>query len=266
MDIVQEISSIGGILSNGTVVTALSAITLGYFVWRRTRSTHPIMSRLWTLFSEIKDCPDAKIDEYLKQRSALMQFRFITNIQAPTHHHAHELIDFVTTHRIDLAHVGACGKYFDVSVPALKSKADLPKRWHLFARILGVYIVLMASLGLAVGIATDKMVVSIKDSATWFALDANRAKPLFRSDGLYFSECNQNHAQLAQRTGFNSKEIDTLCKVKSQDIAAYVKTGLPEQRFSFAYVLAIFLYIGTLLFFWLYHGMNARDLYKKLNP
>ena len=262
MDIFQGISSLGGILSNGTIMAGLGAVALAFFGWRRTRSFHPLMSRLWGLFSDRKECDDPKIDSFLKDRSALMQFRFTTGIRAATSDEAHAVIDYAKKNRIDSDRIAACGEYFDVTVPALKDEKDLPKKWWLVLLVLSCVVCTVAALTFFVGSLSDKMIVRMKDSGTWFALDAYRAKPLFGSTALNFDQCTSDHTQMAHQTGFTAAEINILCNEKPAGIASYVKAGLPEQRFAFAYVMAIFLYVAISLFFWSYRGVNARQLHK----
>ncbi|MCS0584899.1 DUF6216 family protein [Massilia pinisoli] len=262
MDISQGISSLGGILSNGTIMAALGATVLALFVWRRTRSFHPIMSRLWGLFSDRKECDDPTIDSFLKDRSALMQFRFTTGIRAETSREAHAVIDYAKTNRIDLDRIAACGEYFDIAIPALKNEKHLPKKWGLVLLVLSCAVCAITAIAFFFGSLSDQMIVRMKSSGTWFALDATRAKPLFGSNALIFSQCSSDHAQIARETRFTFSEIDILCKEKPESIATYVKSGLPEQRFAFAYVMAIFMYIAIFLFFWSYRGVNARQLHK----
>jgi hypothetical protein len=265
MDIFQGLSSLGGILSNGTIVAGLGAVALAIFVWRRTRSFHPIMSRLWGLFSDRKECDDPTIDSFLKDRSALMQFRFTTGIRAATSDEAHAVIDFAKKRRIDLDRIAACGEYFDISVPALKNEKHLPKKWGLIFLVTSCIICGVAAFIFLCGSVTDQMIVRMKGSGTWFALDTDRAKPLFGSAGLNFKQCTSEYSQIAHQTGFTPDEVDILCKEKPEAIAAYVKAGLPEQRFAFLYVMAIFLYFSITLFFWAYRGANARQLHNILD-
>jgi hypothetical protein len=270
MDIFQGISSLGGILSNGAIMAALGTVALTFFVWRRTRSFHPIMSRLWTLFSDRKECDDPTIDSFLKDRSALMQFRFTTGIRAATSDEARAVINFAKDRAIDVDRIAACGEYFDIAVPALKNEEYLPKKWGLILLVISCAVCSVTAFAFFFGSLSDKMIVSMKASGTWFALDANRAKPLFGSTALNFTECTSDHIQMARQTGFSPSEIDILCKEKPEEIATYVKANLPEQRFAFAYVMGIFLYLAISLFFWSYRGLHARQLHnllkKNANP
>ena len=265
MDIFQEISSLGGILSNGTIMAGLGAVALTFFVWRRTRSFHPIMSRLWGLFTDRKECDDPTIDSFLKSRSALMQFRFTTGIRASTSAEAHAVIDYANKKRIDPDRIAACGEYFDVTIPSLKDEKELPKKWGLVFLVISSIVCSWVAFAFLLGSLSDKMIVRMKDSGTWFALGNDRAKPLFGSTALNFSQCTSDHIQLTRQTGFASSEIGILCKEKPEDIAKYVKNGLPEQRFAFAYVMGIFLYLAISLFSWSYRGINARQLRRFLN-
>jgi hypothetical protein len=260
MDISQGISSLSSILSNGTVMAGLGAVALTFFVWRRTRSFHPVMSRLWGLFSDRKECDDPKIDSFLKNRAALMQFRFTTGIVAATSDEAHAVIDYAKSKRIDVDRIAACGDYFDSTVPGLKSEEHLPKKWGLSLLFIACVVLGISAFALFLGSLSDNMIVHIKKSETWFALDTNRAKPLFGSGALIFSQCTNDHAKISHQTSFTLSDIDTLCKIKPEEIAAYLKAGLPEQRFVFAYVTGVLIYAFISLFLLLYRGLNARQL------
>lgn len=246
-------------------MAGLGGVALTLFVWRRTRSFHSIMSRLWGLFADRKECDDPTIDSFLKNRSALMQFRFTTGIRASTSEEAHAVINYAKKKRIDPDRIAACGEYFDVTIPSLKDEKYLPKKWGLVFLAVSCIICSLATCTFLLGSLSDNMIVRMKESGTWFALGNDRAKPLFGSTALNFSQCTSDHTQLARQIGFTSGEIDILCKEKPEEIAKYVKNGLPEQRFAFAYVMGIFFYLAASLFFWSYRGINARQLHKFLN-
>lgn len=260
MDIIQGITSLGGFLTNGTIMAGLGTVTLGFLVWRRTRSLHPLMSRLWSLFSDRKECDNSKIDSFLKDRSALMQFRFTTGIQAPTSHQALAIIDYATEKNVDSDLIAACGEYFDLSVPELKSEKHLPKGWQLFLIISAFIIFGMTTLFSLFGSLSDNLIVRLHGSTTWFALDVHRAKPLLSSTALNFDQCATDHLYLAHQTGFTRNAIDILCTEKPEAIASYIKAGLPEQRFAFAYFMVVFFFLALSFLIWSYRGLNARQL------
>lgn len=264
MDILQQLTSVSEILSRGTTAVTLGTLILGSYIWSRTRSFHTILSRLWAIFSDRKECDDPKIDAFLKSRSALMQFRFMTGIKAPTQSHAHNIIDYANRHRVDTDLIRACGSYFDLSIPALKDEKHIPKDWHLFLQRLICIVLAIMAFAMLMGCLTDDMLVNTNDSGTLFALNAKRAKPLFHANALYFDECSTEHAKLAKKTGFTLREVSDLCKEAPESIAKYVQTELPEQRFIFAYFLGVCLYITIPSLIWLRHGSNARELNKHI--
>jgi hypothetical protein len=261
MDIIQEVKSLSGVLGNGLLMTLLGAVILASVVWQRTRSNHQIMVRIWTLFSDKKECEDPEIDRFLKERSALMQLRFTTGLRISTSDQAYQLIRYAKHHKIDFDDIRACGGHFDLSKPGLKEKKHLPKRWQLFLVFLlslGFGVSGLTSLG---GVANDKMIVRLNGSDTWFELSEDRARPLFSAKSLYFNQCKEDHLKLAPTTGFSSKDIDTLCQTNKDEIKTYIKSSIFGQRIAFGCLATFLLYVTFVFFFPVQRGLAALKLH-----
>jgi hypothetical protein len=268
MDIIQDVKSLSGVLGNGLLMTLLGAVILTSIVWHRTRSNHQIMVRIWTLFSDRKECEDPEIDRFLKERSALMQLRFTTGLKISTSDQAYKLIHYSKHNKIDFDDIRACGKHFDLSQPGLKEEKYLPKRWQLFLIFLLSLVFGISSLASFANIADNRMLIQLKGSSTWLELAEDRAKPLFSSNTLYFNQCKEDHLKLASTTRLSSGDIDILCQANKDEIKTYIKSNLPGQRLAFGLLATFLLYVTFVFFFPVQRGLAAlklHDVLRKIN-
>jgi hypothetical protein len=245
METVNAIQSFTGLtLTGGAALTAVWGAFLAFVVWRRTRSAHPILAKLWRLFDGKRECADKDMSNLLAERSALMQFRFTTGIPARTLPHAFEIAAWAKEHQQEFDDIAACGYYFDLERPSLKSDEQLPRPFT--AGLLLVVTALLAASFTLTGTAAsiNKAFLRMKESGQWLTLSADSAKPFSGHPGFVRADCSKDPAQVYATAGFSEKDVGLICDMLKQDtVATFVKDTVWTQRITLGvltFVLAAF--------------------------
>lgn len=257
-------SLVGGVPATAVLITLLS-IALAIVVWMRTRSTHMLMSRLWVLFNGKSDCKDDQVKKLLDSQSALMQFRFLTGIHVRTLQHISRLNLWANTNNEDIGDIAACGQYFDLDEPKLKEDDKLPS---FFSQVfLGIFVValsvtLICFLG---GAITDRALLQLRSSGTFFTLNNEYAKPFSSSSGFKLNKCSDDHKMISSSSGFSVPEVDVICKVfLNNEVNEYVNSTVRFQRLFFSISSPFLAYFSLVLFSFLLQGVAAHNMKKRL--
>ncbi|MCP3020335.1 DUF6216 family protein [Cupriavidus basilensis] len=245
------------------VATTCIVVLIAIIVWRRTRSTHSLMARIWRLFHGAVECKDATIGKFLDQQSALMEFRFTTGLPVRTNRHAKELIEWVARNGEDIGHVAACGHYFDLESISLRSKDKLPGFLELLGRYIGALVIFIFCIILAIGIFVDRAFLQVKESGTYFTLSSENAKPLMSESRLTREQCSNGKG--TESNVFGGKDAKIICDLFSnKEMDVYLIRAIKEQRIIFGVTLIIFGLLGWNMFNWLMQGVRSREMCKRL--
>ncbi|MDO9419235.1 MAG: DUF6216 family protein [Herminiimonas sp.] len=236
---------------------------VGFMIWKRTRSMHPLMARIWRVFHGNKDCKDTTVGAFLDEQAALMEFRFITGVNVRTRKQAHAVIDWTRKNNEDIGDVAACGFYFDLERPALKEKEHLPRKGILFLGLICATFSFSATVLFTFGITVDRALLQMKESGTYFFLSEEYAKPLFSKQGVSTSQCKDRSSLL--EGSFSPNDAQTICKLLGEEkLATYIKTTVKEQRIAFGFVALIFAWFFREILGWFRHGTNAQSMNLRL--
>jgi hypothetical protein len=257
---------LNGIRDGSWILAVFGIVSIGFvglLVWKRTRSTHSLMVRLWRLFHGKKECKDAVVSKFLDEQAALMEFRFITGVPVRTHKQVHAIIEWTNKNNEDIGDVAACGSYFDIENAELKKEDELPKKLHLFGRLMVAFVLFLAVVFSALTIVLDSAALQIKKSGTFFLLSSEYAKPLWSGQRLFKTQCLDSKVPL--ESPFGVEDTQLICDIfKDEGLSAYLKKTVTEQRVAAT--------IGMLFFFafcWdalrvFLMGVRAREMFKRL--
>lgn len=254
----------GGIAILGLPAFAIVVIGIvGFMVWKRTRSTHSLMARLWLLFHGKKECKDPIVREFFDEQAALMEFRFTTGVQVRTRRQAHEVIKWTRAHNEDIGDVAGCGSYFDLERTTLKEEDELPSKLMLIGRAgLAIAIALIVAL-FTLGVFSDSAGLRMKKSGTFFSLSTEYAKPLWSGSGLSKVQCMND--QVLPNNGFTNEDAKTLCEIlKNKSIDLYLEKTVKQQRITCGLGVISFAWYFCSALGWLMSGLKARTMLKRL--
>src|SRR5471032_1373080 len=238
MDAITSISSVFEFaIKNGIGIGAFICV-LGMLVWRRTRSAHMLLVRLWWLFAGRNECTVPALATFFGRQAALMGFRFITNVQARTVENAEAIVAWQVKHNEDMSAIAACGELFDQELPGLKPLNLWPARWQLGLAALLLFSAFGAGLFAAAGTVTPRALLEMKASGIWFTIDdvsARRFSFFDSKPGFLLSACSDKRAPLVEKSGFTGADVDLICNaVHDPGTPAYLHAALQSQRIIFA--------------------------------
>ena len=226
------------------IAAVLGTVLLIFLVWRRTKSTHPLMSMLWRIADGKNKCSDKEINKFLSIRSSLMQFRFTTGIPIRLHSQISKLLEWSKNNEEDIGDIAGCGGYFDFEKPELIEK-KIPKTWYVGMLILfGVFFLLFA-ITLGIAAIPDKAFLQIKESEKWVMVDTQfvkRISPFNDFPAFGTENCEKNKSDIEKRSGLNNSDINLMCNLlKDAKKINYLKETIREQRFIFLFYMVFIL-------------------------
>jgi hypothetical protein len=238
---VIDFASKGGLTLAG-VVTVLIFL----YVYKRTKSPHIILARLWLLLNGKQECKDPVIKKFLDEQSDLLQFRFITGIQATSVAHVGVLTNWCASQGETITTVAACGPYFDIkhSIPLTNSKLPKKKTVVFFA-ITATVLVVVAMLAMS-GMAYDRALLRMKNTGTWFGINEQSVKPIGSEPGFSLSQCKEVVAK-GEHPGFKDSDVAFICSWgQEESTKVYIAKTISGQRWLF-FGMALFLSISAFL-------------------
>lgn len=266
MEIVKEVNVGLELLGNISVaLPVFGVIAFGFaafLVWKRTSSTHPLMARLWRLFSRDNEGQDAVIGDFLDDQMSLMRLRFTTGVQVRTKGLAHKLIEWVRDNNEDIGNVAACGSYFDLENISLKDR--LPKWWQLIFCGVLAYLLILFIIFLVLMSAVNGVGMQMKESGVFFTLSSEYAKPWRSKQGISRAQCLNNETLPAN--DFSEADSKIICDIfKDEAFSPFLERSLLQQRIMLGFSVPIFTWFFWETFSWLMCGINAHRMRKRLD-
>jgi Family of unknown function (DUF6216) len=185
----------------------------------RTGSTHIIVTRLWRVAFGKREKGSDLIDDYLRERDALMHFRMMTSLKrVGTASSAHRIIHWLRCNDVDVARVGAAGPYFDVETVALK--AQLPGNGVKFVLLVLSAMLLAATAAAGVVGATAPALLRIVQTGNWYAVGSSATYRytlgMEKTNAFAAERCGDVIA-IARDTGYLQYDVTTLCEILQKD-------------------------------------------------
>ncbi|MET0349604.1 MAG: DUF6216 family protein [Rhizobacter sp.] len=240
---------------------AIMGALVGWLCWR-TRSTHPVLVRVWRLLMGGAAMSDREIGALVESRDRLLKFRFLFVTRVRTLAQARRLGRWSVAHDEDLADVNACGPLFDHEQCRIaEDKLPSPRRQLL--RVVLVACAICAGMLFAAGFATDRALLQFRASKVVFTLAPDSAKAL--SSGARVTPANCTGAP--QATGpFSADEMQSLCEAFAKpDTAAVVRDAVKQQRSILGPLALAALCMALTLLGALRAGDAARSMQRRLD-
>lgn len=231
-------------LKGGLTLTGVITVLVFLYVYKRTKSPHIILARLWLMLNGKKECNDPIIKKFLDEQSDLLQFRFITGIQAKTVAHVATIKTWCDRHGETITAVAACGQYFNIneSRPLADDKMPTNKLMAFFALIVTVLTV--AAMLALTGVVYDRALLRMNATGTWFGINDHSAKPIGSAPGFLLSECKDVIAK-GDHPGFKASDVAFICNwSQEQGTNTYLAKTISGQRTLCAFV-ALFLALAS---------------------
>lgn len=214
----QDFLNIEQILKIQTLplLTILFIIFIFILIWKRTKSTHSIMSKIWRIFNGKNLSSDSEINKILDTRTALMQFRFTTGIPIRLRTQIEPLILWGKKNEEDLDDIARCGHFFDLEKPELRK---IPKSTRIVGGVFTLFIlcictyVTMFSIFMA---STDRALLKIIASDNLVLLGKDSAKKIsfFGAESftsLSKKNCSTSIDELTKSTKLTKDDIVLIC-------------------------------------------------------
>lgn len=251
METTSSVIGVVGVILGSMGSYALMLALTGLIIWHRTKSSHILLTRIWTFFYGKKECVVSPVAEFLNELTAIHQFRYFTGIKVCNLEQVRNVTAACGTDKRKLTPVAAAGPFYDLDAMRLRTE-KLP-RWPtmvcaMAALSVGVWIVVGAFALLFV----DRALLQMRATSTWFTLDATYARPLTNAPGFRLSACAQPSLPSPQVTGFSMEDTTAICQsFSAADTAKYVNSAIVAQRWALAVALTGLLYGLSLLRQWL---------------
>lgn len=225
-EVASTFSSLG--LTVGTFTTA------ALFLWicRRAGSGHAILTRIWLKFAGKQSAQDPIIQRYLNDQENVHCFQFVTSVHPRTLQNVHAMIDWCDRNNISIRDVRACGDNFNLRSPGLHLSKRFYRIWG-FITFLFAIMLFMAATFAGLATFTSSALMTAKTSGHLFLLSPEQARILSpsKTGRLHISDCKSDYSELAERTGFDIKEVSALCKSFTDDTTAKdIGDSVTDQR------------------------------------
>ncbi|HEY9131470.1 MAG TPA: DUF6216 family protein [Dyella sp.] len=231
----------------------------------RSGSLHMLLSRLWLFLFGKQRHDDAVIQDYLKRRGALMQFRLMTGMRARTRSHAHALIEWCEANDEEIGAIRQCGPYFDRVELRLKPENKLPSRLSQTLKFVAIAACAYIAVLFIVLTVQPGVFASVKGgSGTWMVLTEHRISRPMRSN-FSSADCVAGYVPISANTGIPRNEVPTACSwLTHKGLDDYLRKSRREQRIVFAFPIALSLWMGLSMFRWWMAGTAALEMLGRL--
>ncbi|AXA91561.1 DUF6216 family protein [Massilia sp. YMA4] len=265
MDSQSTIAGIFGYLASwgiGLPVLALALTAL--VIWRRTGSSHILLTRLWRFFHGKADCKVPAIGDFLDEQTAIHQFRFTTGIHIRNVQQARRLASLFRADTEMLNRIAAAGPHFDLDAMQLRPQDRLPRLFGMVCASLGYALAVWSLVAVLVALTVDRAFLRITATGTWLTLDTNYAKPMSDSKGFRLDACKP--ASLPPDTGgFSSEDAAAICQAfGAPENAPFIRTSIQVQRWMLGILSVLLVYLIAELHRWLACAKGARALRRQL--
>lgn len=234
-------------------------IALGLWLCVRSGSLHVALELVWRLLHGSRRSETRRMAAFYQKRTALMHFRWNTNIRVRTLREAKALVEWCRAYDEEIADVHACGQYFDPGRPGLRvagsfdCHCEVKKKgllilpgWPLRSGLIIFFALACLLVCLAAVFATiSGAIVSVKHgSGIWLVLYPDHFSLLHGIATSFISGDCKNPEHIAKVSGLPLKEVHIACEWLSDPARMrFVTKNVMEQRSA-----AI---IAVLLFAWL---------------
>jgi hypothetical protein len=182
------------------------AAMLSYF---RSRSSHPILLRIWTLTFGKAEINSTIIKCFSQNESDLAHFTYLTKIRVATVKDAEQLIKWALEKNLSLKLIKSSGEYFDVIMLAGTQALYALGRKDLVYRLLAViFLAIPVILGLSLSIY-DRAIIQMRDSRNFLTINPEYVSTVFAAERFYLSECPVEKTP----TSFDAKDLENICNV-----------------------------------------------------
>lgn len=221
----------------GISAPVVGVIVLALLVWQRTKSTHSLMTRLWTLFHGGAKCHERKLGDLFDQQSDLMRFRFIAGVRARTHSQMLKVIEFCQRENENVETIAAVGHHFDLEHVELKK--NLPPRWWTYIEFVWSMALAMFCVTLVVLALQNQALLKMNKSGRLFFLSNDSARTFpAKGAGISRKAC-VSHEPLAN-SGFSSEDNVIVCEAfGDKDLSKYIDESIRSQRYIFGFGILI---------------------------
>ncbi|AVR96244.1 DUF6216 family protein [Pseudoduganella armeniaca] len=270
METQSTIAGLPGYLASwGLGLPVLALIVTAFVIWRRTGSSHILLTRLWRFFHGKADCKVPAIGDFLDEQTAIHQFRFTTGIQIRNVQQARRLASLFRADSAMLNRIAAAGPYFDLDSMRLRPQEELPRLFAMGGASLAYALAAWALVATLVAISVDRAFLRITATGTWLTLDTAYAKPMSDKPGFRLEACGKPASIVPGISGFSADDIATICQAfGTTNAAPTIHTSIQEQRWMLGILALLLVYMIVELHRWLAHAKGALALKERLgaNP
>ena len=205
-------------LVNKGALPTLGVVIVLLWTVARTGSTHLITMRLWQIVIGARKAASSKMDDFLDQRDGLMRFRLQTGLRrVGTNKQAESLVDWINKKDIDVDAVRACGSFFDLEMPGVKSKLPGVAGRLIVLAIAALFFYGALIQGVAIVVAPP--FIKVNKTGHWYGVSEEGSFHFnFGSKSPHFAiaECSDRNA-LVSKTGYPKDDVEVLCDLLSSD-------------------------------------------------
>ena len=235
-------------LVNKGALPTLGVVVVLLWTVARTGSTHLITMRLWQIVIGERKTASSKMDDFLDQRDGLMRFRLQTGLRRiGTNKQAESFVDWIDKKDIDVDAVRACGSFFDLEMPGLKSKLPGAAGRLIVLAIAALFFYGALVQGVAIAVAPP--FIKVNKTGHWYGVSEEGSFHFkFGSKLPHFAvaECSDRNA-LVSKTSYPKDDVEVLCDLLSSDRhQSYLANAQTSQSIGLAVGCAVSLCILAL--------------------
>lgn len=242
------------------------ALGLVFVMWR-TQSLHFLVRRFWLLVHGKKDITDADIHAFVEEQTSLYAFRLFSGVKVGTLENAKQLMAWCKRHNVPMAQISLCGDCFDPDERKVVEK-NIPARWRLITKFFLCMCLVILGVISAGATFVKASVLQIKATDRLVLMSESHARVLFPlpmlNGRLDLGDCEKRFPARIERTHFTAQEVEILCGLmKKPEWGSYVKPSISEQRWSFFWLMLMFVFLIYLDFLKLSKWQAAKTLLER---
>jgi hypothetical protein len=177
--------------------------------YSRSRSSHPILLRIWILIFGKAEINSEIIKKFSQNESDLAHFIYLTKIRVATVKDAEQLIKWALEKNLSLKLIKSSGEYFDSIILVGTQELYALDRKDLVYRLLAViFFAIPLISGLSFSIY-DRAIIQMRDSKNFLTITPEYVSTVFAAERFYISECPVEKT----RTNFDAKDLENICNV-----------------------------------------------------
>jgi hypothetical protein len=235
------------------------AALLSYF---RSRSSYPILLRIWNLIFGKAEINSAVIRGFSQHESDLAHFTYLTKIRVATIKDAEQLVKWALEKNLSLKLIKSSGEYFDIVMLVGTQALYALGRKDLIYRLLAViFLAIPIILGLSFSIY-DRAIIQMRDSKNFLTISPEYVSTVFATERFYLSECPAEKSP----GSFYAKDLESICNVSFDSATELQLSKLVKTQKAAGALLAAYTgFFFLRAYFALVKVRAALDLRKRLN-